>query len=287
MKIGVLESWWDGEPIASGLTSSDVIGFLEAARFDAVQIGGRWSAAERTHFVRQLSGRDLRLLEWGHEADLLADDSDERTAAFERFSAGLREAASLGAVHTVLVPSRRSASDLGVKLFGADRGEAVAVLEERLIDVLCRLALTAEDLGAVVMIEPLNRYESGIFHRVGDVARVCRAVGSPSVRLMADLFHMSIEEVDLSAALRSVADVLGHVQLADTNRFQPGAGHLHFPDIMDALVGTGFDGWMSYECKFTEDTDAPDLASSAAWLRIEWESARARQLPGEGVVEQR
>ena len=71
---------------------------------------------------------------------------------------------------------------------------------------------------AAVYLEPLNRYEATYLNTVGAAADLCREAGHPRIQLMADLFHMNIEEADLPASLRAVAPHLGHVHLADSQR---------------------------------------------------------------------
>ena len=62
-------------------------------------------------------------------------------------------------------------------------------------------------------------------------AELIAAAGSRGVRLLADTYHMNIEEDDLCEALRASAGVLGAVHLSDSNRHQPGAGHVPFDAI--------------------------------------------------------
>jgi len=54
------------------------------------------------------------------------------------------------------------------------------------------------------------------------------------VRVLADTYHMDIEEDDPCASLRAGADVLGAVHPSDSNRRRPGARHVPFEEI---------DGW--------------------------------------------
>src|SRR5207248_2272023 len=56
-----------------------------------------------------------------------------------------------------------------------------------------------------------------------------------NVRLVADLFHMNIEEADLPAAIRRGAGKIGHVHFVDSNRRPAGCGHLDFSPIVAAL----------------------------------------------------
>jgi sugar phosphate isomerase/epimerase len=117
-----------------------------------------------------------------------------------------------------------------------------------LLDELHALGEHAASVGAVLYLEPLNRYEDHMVNTLADAADLVGEVGMDSVRVMADTFHMSIEEADPAASLRAVSPVLGHVQLGDTNRLEPGAGHLDWGGIVSALADTGYDGWLAMEC---------------------------------------
>ena len=63
-----------------------------------------------------------------------------------------------------------------------------------------------------------------MLHRLDEAVALIEALGSPHVKVMADLFHMSIEEDDLPAALRRCGPQLGHVHLADSQRAHPAPG---------------------------------------------------------------
>jgi sugar phosphate isomerase/epimerase len=58
--------------------------------------------------------------------------------------------------------------------------------------------------------------------------------GAPGADGGADLFHMSIEEDDLAAAILAAGPRIAHVHVDDTNRLQPGAGHMDFASVFDA-----------------------------------------------------
>ena len=82
-------------------------------------------------------------------------------------------------------------------------------------------------------------------------AALVAEVGLPSVAVIGDFFHMSIEESDPAQALRDVAPVLRHLQLGDTNRLEPGAGHYDWQSSLAALSEIGYDGWMAMECRLS------------------------------------
>jgi sugar phosphate isomerase/epimerase len=71
--------------------------------------------------------------------------------------------------------------------------------------------------------------------------------------VMADFFHMNIEELDLTASIRRAGPWIGHVQLADSSRLEPGTGHLDFAAPFQALAEAGFDGYLALECGLSGD----------------------------------
>jgi sugar phosphate isomerase/epimerase len=120
---------------------------------------------------------------------------------------------------------------------------------EVLVEGLAELGAHAAQAGAVLLFEPLNRYEDHMVNTVAGAADLIAAAGSPAVRILADTYHMNIEEDDLCGALRSVADALGAIHLSDSNRHQPGTGHVPFASIVATLREIGFDGVLSVECR--------------------------------------
>ncbi len=108
--------------------------------------------------------------------------------------------------------------------------------------------------GVAVLFEPLNRYEDHMINRLDQGAAICRAVGSDAVKLVVDTYHMNIEEDDpADARYARAGELVGHVQLGDSARWQPGTGHVDFAAIVDALHDIGFDGWLALECNLRGD----------------------------------
>ena len=117
-----------------------------------------------------------------------------------------------------------------------------------------------------ILLEPINRYESRYLNRVEDNLEILDAVSHPNAGLLPDIFHMSIEEADLPAALRTAGSRIAHVHLGDNNRLLPGFGHLPWPEIFQALRDVGFDGYVNLECSTSGDP-AHTLPATASRLR--------------------
>ena len=114
----------------------------------------------------------------------------------------------------------------------------------------------AERVGGRILVEAINRYENSVSVTLADAARWARAMNSPAVQMMADVFHMNIEEADLAAAFVPVAADLGYVHLGDSQRLEPGQGHLDFDAIFAGLARIGYDGWASMECNLSGPPEA-------------------------------
>ncbi len=104
--------------------------------------------------------------------------------------------------------------------------------------------------------EPLNRYETNLFNRAGDAARFLETNHLENVVLLADLFHMNIEEPDLPAAIREAGHHIGHVHFADSNRQAMGFGHTDAASIIKALRDISYTGYRSAEILPLPDPDA-------------------------------
>ncbi|MES2439296.1 MAG: sugar phosphate isomerase/epimerase family protein [Verrucomicrobiota bacterium] len=95
--------------------------------------------------------------------------------------------------------------------------------------------------------EPLNRYETDLFNRLADAAAFLEVNDLRNVVLLADLFHMNIEEPDVAAALLESGRHVGHVHFADSNRQAMGFGHTNSAAVIAALREISYSGYLSAE----------------------------------------
>jgi len=124
-----------------------------------------------------------------------------------------------------------------------DRLRTLSLLRESL-DTLGQFA---SERGVHLLYEPLNRYETNLVNTLADGVELIQSLKVDNVRLLADLFHMNIEEADMAQALTSAMPYLGHIHLADSNRQAAGLGHTNFQPIAEALRAGGYDGYLSAE----------------------------------------
>ncbi|WAJ34502.1 sugar phosphate isomerase/epimerase [Arthrobacter sp. FX8] len=120
-----------------------------------------------------------------------------------------------------------------------------------LVDVLGQLGGHAAREGVELYLEPLNRYEDHMVNTLAQGVELLRKVGLGSVKLAADTYHMNIEEADPAAALEAAGAFVGHVQASDSNRLEPGAGHIDWAPIGAALKAMGYQGTVALESRLS------------------------------------
>jgi sugar phosphate isomerase/epimerase len=133
--------------------------------------------------------------------------------------------------------------------------------EEWMIDAFKVCAAEAAKEGVRIVVEPLNRYETPLINTVKQGLELIEKVGAENLGLLLDTFHMNIEEPSIEESIRTCGNRIFHFHVADSNRWYPGAGHLHFKSILEALYTTGYTGFVSGE--FMPDPEANISAQRA------------------------
>jgi len=122
---------------------------------------------------------------------------------------------------------------------------------QSVVDGLKAIAPLAEKAGVTILLEALNIQidHPGYFLNHSALAfELVRAINSPRIRMLFDIYHMQIMEGNIIHNLTSNLDVIGHVHVADVpGRHQPGTGELNFGNIFRALRQAGYDGYVGFE----------------------------------------
>ena len=162
---------------------------------------------------------------------------------------------------------------------GIDRDTAM----QRLRDGLNDLGRYAADRGVPLIYEPLNRYETNLCNTVESGVALMQSLDTDNVRLLADLFHMNIEESDIAAALRTGGKWIGHVHFVDSNRRPAGCGHLDYAPIAAALRDISYAGYVSAEAFAWPDSDTAARTTIETYRRMfgySPKASRAASAPG-------
>ncbi|HEV8061770.1 MAG TPA: sugar phosphate isomerase/epimerase family protein [Gemmataceae bacterium] len=125
-----------------------------------------------------------------------------------------------------------------------------------LADALNDLGEHSSKYGVPLLFEPLNRYETNMVVTVEAGLALLNRLVTKNIRLLTDLFHMNIEEADLTAALHLAGSRIGHIHFVDSNRRPAGLGHIDYQPIAKALNDIGYAGYLSAEALAYPDSDA-------------------------------
>ena len=117
----------------------------------------------------------------------------------------------------------------------------------RLGGTIAELAEYAQKWDRPLFLEPLNRYESDVFNTVEAVAQFANEFNISNLLVLADLFHMNIEEAAIERAIRNHPAVIGHVHFVDSNRWVAGHGHSDLQSVAKALIEIGYNGYLAVE----------------------------------------
>jgi sugar phosphate isomerase/epimerase len=227
--------------------------------FDGIELSGPSMLEMAAEAIRD--GVEVSAICSGHRGWLIDPDPAQVRAARDDIGQLLELAARLHAP-LILVPIYGR----NRKFPGMDTGRTPEEDESLWLEGLRLATDRAEAVGAQILVEPINRYENSVTITVADALRWASAMNSACVRPMADVFHMNIEEADLGAAIESAGPALGYVHLGDSQRLEPGHGHLDWDAVFGALHRIGYDGWATMECNLSGPAEYV-LPAAASFVR--------------------
>jgi hydroxypyruvate isomerase len=231
-----IEFWWPFDrPVPP---NAEVAEFVAAVRDSGVRLVGLNFAAG------DMAAGDRGLVSWPGRS--------------EEFRAAVEVAVSIGRQLDVRVFNAL----YGNRLDGVDPAEQDAVA----VGNLGYASAAAARIGASVLLEPVSGVDRYPLKTAADALAVIdevRAVHrAGNLRLLCDVYHLSVNGDDVDAVIAGHLADIGHVQIADApGRHQPGTGTLPIRGWLDALTARGYDGWFGLEY-------APDgpTASTFGWL---------------------
>ena len=147
-------------------------------------------------------------------------------------------------------------------------------VEERLLVAeLKELVPDVQHSGVNLMLEPCNQKETHFLYLQSQAAKFIEAVDAPGFRILSDFYHMQLEEKDIAATLREYGKYTAYCHLADGKaRTEPGSLPFDYRPGFRALKEWGFSGWLTMECKATDNPEAA-LERALAYIKKQWADA--------------
>ncbi|MEZ6119237.1 MAG: TIM barrel protein [Pirellulaceae bacterium] len=113
------------------------------------------------------------------------------------------------------------------------------------------VAPRCEERKKTIIIEPMNprNHPGHCLYGGQDAIAICQAVGSPSVKINWDLYHMQIVDGDLCMKMKEGMDYIGYLQLADNpGRHEPGTGEINYTRVFQEIKTLNYSGYVGLEC---------------------------------------
>jgi hydroxypyruvate isomerase len=119
------------------------------------------------------------------------------------------------------------------------------------VESLRRAAEIVQNTGLTLVVEPLNNLTDhpGYFLARSDEAyEIMKAVDSPQIKILFDIYHQQITEGNLIENIRAFYDEIGYFQLADVpGRHEPGTGEINYRNVFKAIHKLGYKGILGLE----------------------------------------
>jgi len=179
-----------------------------------------------------------------HQLSLISPDESIRRKAIDFISDMIDFSGPFGA--PVIIGSIQGNLEKGIT-----RDRAISWLAEGLEE----LGQKAAVYGVKLIYEILNRYETDLINRLSKGVDLIKSLESKNVTLLADLFHMNIEEDSLPDAIQDAGNYIGYIHFVDSNRRPAGMGHTDMNKVAQALREISYEGYMSAEAFPYPDPD--------------------------------
>ena len=157
---------------------------------------------------------------------------------------------------------------------GFRRGLSDEVAMKNMVDGLKKIIGYAEQKKVTLCLEMLNsrvdvNMKGHPDYFCDDIERsveICRRIGSERMKVLFDIYHVQIMHGDIITRVKQHAAFIGHVHTAGVpGRNEINASQeINYPAIMEALLATGYSGYVGQEFIPTKDK----VASLAEGVRI-------------------
>ena len=134
-------------------------------------------------------------------------------------------------------------------------------------------AEVCEPSGLVMVLEPLNPWTNhpGLFlTKIPQAYQICRAVNSPSCKILDDLYHQQVTEGNLIPNIDMAWDEIAYFQVGDNpGRKEPTTGEINYRNIFKHIHGKEFKGIVGMEHGNSRPGKQGELAVIEAYASVD------------------
>lgn len=171
-----------------------------------------------------------------------------------------RDAAIKVAQESIAIAQRLNAKNIIVTVGQEIKELPRSVQHESIVEGLKEIAPLAEKAGITLVVEPLNvavNHKGYYLYSSAEGFDIIRAVGSPNVKLLYDIYHQQITEGNLIQTITENINLIGHFHVADVpGRHEPGTGEINYANVLKTIDAAGYGGYVGLE--YAPQTSAVD-----------------------------
>jgi D-psicose/D-tagatose/L-ribulose 3-epimerase len=139
-------------------------------------------------------------------------------------------------------------------------------------ETLNTVAEIAAKSGITLVLEVVNRYETNICNTAAQGVEMVKRVNAPNVKVHLDVYHMNIEESDISAAIIETGEHIGYFHTGDSHRGYMGSGSIDLAGVFRALVKAKYQGPITFESFSSRVVGQPLEGILGIWRNL-WEDS--------------
>ena len=230
----------------AGKDPLDQLKFMADMGFTAMEDNGMMKRSKdvQKKITQQMSKLDMTMGVFVagfnfEEKSFVANDKEIRKMLVKRMKEAVEVAKRVNATWCTVVPG------------AYDKGLEWDYQTANTIENLKWCAQVCEPSGLVMVLEPLNAWKNhpGLFlTKIPQAYQICRAVGSPSCKILDDLYHQQVTEGNLIPNLEMAWEEIGYFQVGDNpGRKEPTTGEINYRNIFKHLYDKGYKGVVGME----------------------------------------
>lgn len=250
----------------AGKNFLDEIKYMHELGFRSIEDNGMpgRSVEEQTKVGELLSKLGMRMgvfvvPKGGNGANTLAAGKQEHTDIFLK---GIKE--------SLEVAKRVDAKWITVVPGDYQRNLPIGVQTANVIDALKRGAEILEPHGITMVLEPLSDTPNLFLRFTDQTYEICKAVGSPSCKILFDAYHQQKNEGNLINLMDLCWSEIAYIQVGDNpGRNEPTTGEINYKNVFKWLKEKGYAGVVGMEHGISQGGVEGEKALLAAYREVD------------------
>ncbi|TFV95910.1 twin-arginine translocation signal domain-containing protein [Algoriphagus kandeliae] len=151
-----------------------------------------------------------------------------------------------------------------------ERNLPLGIQTANVIEAMKRGAEIFEPHGLTMVMEPLSDNPDLFLRHADQTYMICQAVGSPSCKILYDIYHMQRNEGNLIATMEKTWEEIAYIQIGDNpGRKEPGTGEINYENVFNYIHQKGFKGILGMEHGNAQAGKEGELALIEAYRKVD------------------